>query len=390
MACQKEGKEAVYYGETSRTAYERGLEHGNDHATKKEESHMYLHEISEHRDSTEKVEFSMEVIKMNKSAFERQIYEAVIIQMNEGKNLLNARGEYNRCKLPRLGAMLGDHEMKEGIENKYENEAEKDGECEIDLEIQKKRKENIQPSGRESKRRRKNKSQVKLPIPAENNSKKRKRNYLEEQKSHQQDQYKEKYPSTTVQNPETRLKVKNNSNSQLKENMKNFEKVNPEKTKVRNIVEMFNLLSEKQKLDKSNQPTLLPFPPKLKKENNFEKLSPSSKPKFKSVSKSGGVRKLKQNYKAKANTSQAQQDLRSYFIQEGMKSSRVQQENKAHPHSNLSPVFRHPHNCSESDKKLNSEAAQSKTNTRGGLMDQLVNTQKEKTSTESDPDAIKT
>ena len=159
LACRNEGKDVAYYGETSWTAYERGLEHASDHATKEEDSHMYLHQLSEHGDA-EKVEFSMEVIKMHKSAFERQVYEAVIIQMNEGKNILNARGEYNRCKLPRLGTMLGDHEMKEN-EKKSKTGAEKDQESEIDKERHKKRKEKIQPLGRENKRRKLEKNQTK-------------------------------------------------------------------------------------------------------------------------------------------------------------------------------------------------------------------------------------
>ena len=46
MACADEGKESIYYGETSRTLRERISEHQDKRGS--EESHMTSHEIHEH------------------------------------------------------------------------------------------------------------------------------------------------------------------------------------------------------------------------------------------------------------------------------------------------------------------------------------------------------
>ena len=96
----------------------------------------------------------------------------------------------------------------------------------------------------------------------------------------------------------------------------------------------------------------------------------------------------------KANASpsrQAQHEIRSYFFPVGIKPSRVEHENKAHPHTNLSQVLNHPHNCNQSDK-FNSGGTQAIIN-RNKLEDQyqpvhFVNTQK--TSPKPNQDAIKT
>ena len=50
------------------------------------------------------------------TAFSRQIHEAVVIQKNEKNSILNSKGEYNRCTLPRLSVMVGVKEMKENEE----------------------------------------------------------------------------------------------------------------------------------------------------------------------------------------------------------------------------------------------------------------------------------
>ena len=49
-----------------------------------------------------------------KSAFERQVTEAVLIhQESLQHNILNSKSEYNRCALPRLSTKLGENEFKE-------------------------------------------------------------------------------------------------------------------------------------------------------------------------------------------------------------------------------------------------------------------------------------
>jgi hypothetical protein len=68
------------------------------------------------------VKFQMQAIKFHRSAFERQVHEAVLIQANRGHNILNSRSEYNRCALPRLGTKLGERETKEKRQEVEEEE----------------------------------------------------------------------------------------------------------------------------------------------------------------------------------------------------------------------------------------------------------------------------
>ena len=50
----------------------------------------------------------MKVGKKHKSAFERQVTEAVLIEMEDDGLLLNSKGGFNRCVLPRLQVVMGD------------------------------------------------------------------------------------------------------------------------------------------------------------------------------------------------------------------------------------------------------------------------------------------
>ena len=46
--------------------------------------------------------------KQHRSAFERQVIEAVLIEMEDDGSLLNSKGGFNRCALPRLQVVIGD------------------------------------------------------------------------------------------------------------------------------------------------------------------------------------------------------------------------------------------------------------------------------------------
>ena len=70
----------TYIGETSRSAMERGEEHMKDLEFYREKSHMLKHIVEFHPDSDPtEIEFKMEILSSHKSAFERQIREAVLI-----------------------------------------------------------------------------------------------------------------------------------------------------------------------------------------------------------------------------------------------------------------------------------------------------------------------
>ena len=95
------GKNAtLYVGETSRSLFERTSEHWQAADSMKEESHMVQHMEESHKGEG-KPEFNFKVVKTFKTALDRQIGEAVRIEMRG--NILNRKGEFNRCSLTRLG-----------------------------------------------------------------------------------------------------------------------------------------------------------------------------------------------------------------------------------------------------------------------------------------------
>ena len=77
-----------------------------------EGSHMLKHNLQYHEgESLESMDFNMRVIRYNKTAFARQIQEAVEIQTNRLSHfILNSRSEFNRCAIPLLSLKLGDRE----------------------------------------------------------------------------------------------------------------------------------------------------------------------------------------------------------------------------------------------------------------------------------------
>ena len=157
--CKEKGKDSQYLGETSRTGFERGIEHEGDRRAEKEDTHMIEHILQEHPD-TEKGEevFSMKILRGHRSALTRQVNEAVIIANSWSKNILNSKQEYNRCVIPKLAVMMGTRSPGEtgGVYNPGELlEME-------EIRDKKSRKREIkQEGGRAPKRRRRWKQEVK-------------------------------------------------------------------------------------------------------------------------------------------------------------------------------------------------------------------------------------
>ena len=80
-----------YIGETSRSVYERGLEHLKDLEDMKVESHMLKHYQENHEDEEIRgMEFGMKI----------------------DHHILNSMSEYNRCALPRLATRIGEESLE--------------------------------------------------------------------------------------------------------------------------------------------------------------------------------------------------------------------------------------------------------------------------------------
>ena len=108
------GERSVYVGETYRSSFERGSEHVSSYANRNETSHMWKHHTSKHREE-EEISFSMKIIKQHRTSFSRQTHEAVLIEMMDSGDvdILNSKGGFNRCSIPRLSVVVGDKEFKE-------------------------------------------------------------------------------------------------------------------------------------------------------------------------------------------------------------------------------------------------------------------------------------
>ena len=66
------------------------------------------------------MKFRNKLLKFTRTAFERQILESVLIRENRNHNLLNSKGKFNHCLLPRITLQMGGlnekatEEMKRG------------------------------------------------------------------------------------------------------------------------------------------------------------------------------------------------------------------------------------------------------------------------------------
>ena len=131
-----------YIGESSRSAFERGHEHLEKLANLNSNSHMLRHMLDKHEGVDFKdVQWGMFIVEYKRSAFERQIQEAVTIEKESKKcEILNSKAEWNQYALPRLVTRMGDRETEvRGLEEELRKE--KKIEDEIEAKVRALRKE---------------------------------------------------------------------------------------------------------------------------------------------------------------------------------------------------------------------------------------------------------
>ena len=103
-------KVQIYWGETSRTLFQRGKEHWAAYASKSEASVLHKHESEHHQNAP--AEWKMKVYNYHSKPLRRQIEEGVLINNARGGELLNSKSEMTRGeKIPRLVIMVGDKEV---------------------------------------------------------------------------------------------------------------------------------------------------------------------------------------------------------------------------------------------------------------------------------------
>ena len=93
--------ESCYIGESSRTLYDRGLEHLKAIQSLDTESPLVEHHLGAHREDEEPA-FRMESLGFRSSALWRQAQEANEIAQHKAKRILNRRGEWGQNLPPKL------------------------------------------------------------------------------------------------------------------------------------------------------------------------------------------------------------------------------------------------------------------------------------------------
>ena len=141
-----------YIGESYRSAYERGREHQDDLKYLREKSHLLKHFLEAHpNEKIEDMKYGMRLVSKCKTALERQVGEAVYIQLaqEKGYTLLNSKSEYSRCTIPRL--RLGD---SKGLLEQLEGERQSEKNMKERIRLLRKRKDSNEKKKKKRKIRR--------------------------------------------------------------------------------------------------------------------------------------------------------------------------------------------------------------------------------------------
>ena len=196
---------------------------------------MAKHWLADHP-GQDKPQFGMKVVRTHKSAFSRQVHEAILIEMADGQtgdSLLNSKGEFNRCELPRLTVQIGQRPWTDRQD--VEEVTEMDEEQEVEASKDRKRLKGGQGGASQppSKRRRKQHQVVRQ------DQQKRKR---EEEKVEETPSKRQKPPPPPPK--ETEREKEGTAPRRMTSGGKssiNFLEVNRKsKTKFQTIVQMFN------------------------------------------------------------------------------------------------------------------------------------------------------
>ena len=134
LDCQKQGVLVEYWGETSRSAFQRGNEHRKAMRDKNPDSPMSQHMEVCHGGREPHME--MTVIKMHRKALPRQIHEAVMISRSTADILLNNKSEWSKDKTPRVKVNTSMEDKKREEREKVIEERVRQKEEEMYLEVQ--------------------------------------------------------------------------------------------------------------------------------------------------------------------------------------------------------------------------------------------------------------
>ena len=118
---QKEGREGIYLGETSRSLAERCGEHFRDAESFNKKSHVIKHWMSSHEEADSPPPFRFRIVKQYKDCLSRQVGEAIAILLSKDK-LLNSKNEYLQNCITRITVQEDIYERKTRIIREEEEE----------------------------------------------------------------------------------------------------------------------------------------------------------------------------------------------------------------------------------------------------------------------------
>ena len=75
LRCKGEGTLAEYWGETARTAYERGEEHLSGMVARQEKNSLWKHSYIHHQGNLERGDLQLRVVEKHCSPLHRQVHE---------------------------------------------------------------------------------------------------------------------------------------------------------------------------------------------------------------------------------------------------------------------------------------------------------------------------
>ena len=110
---QERGDSGTYYGETSRTAFERSLEHQALMEAGSLESPMVEHHQEAHPE--EELKVAMEVVRLEPKPLHRKTLEGMKISEHKGGFLMNRRGEWGQNLPPKFGVLGRDGGDEDGL-----------------------------------------------------------------------------------------------------------------------------------------------------------------------------------------------------------------------------------------------------------------------------------
>lgn len=118
LKCKREGTEGRYYGESSRSGYERYTEHERAIRRRWKDHPVTKHMAEVHPDD-EVPEVTMKVESYHSKAMERQVSEAVKIARNTAEYVLNDKSEWNLAYIPQILIIQG-RKVLTGMEKEKE------------------------------------------------------------------------------------------------------------------------------------------------------------------------------------------------------------------------------------------------------------------------------